>query len=147
MAENTENKPKASKKETIGFIVAIFVFLLAIGTVWQVFLKGKVMEQRDTVVQVKVDTVRIKDSIEKVNKTKTHTGDNTVNTNGEIKSASEKDTTRLGKLKDSVKSKLPNTDPKDLSTEEKKTLKEEFKKLPPKKQDRIKRKLKSSINN
>jgi flagellar basal body-associated protein FliL len=145
MIENSEDKQKSSKKETIGYISAVVIFLIAIGTVWQVFLKGKVMEQKDTVVQVKVDTIRIKDSLNKVNKT-TSPIDNNTNSNTEIKSASEKDTARFNRLRDSVKSKISNTDPKELSTEEKKTLKEEFKKLPPKKQDRIKRKLKSEMN-
>lgn len=147
---NTIKEPQSNKKETIGFIAAIVVMLLAIFTVWQVFLKGKASDEKDTVVQVKTDTLRIKDSIEKVNQNKTPTSDNQTGNNqsGEIKSGSEKDTAFIRKAKDTIKTKLNKTDVdlKTLSEGDKTTLKEELKKLPLDRQKRIKKKLKSELN-
>ena len=146
MEDNTGNivkEPQSHKKETIGFIAAIVVMLLAIFTVWQVFLKGKASDEKDTVVQVKVDTLRIKDSLENINKTRT-----SENHTNEIKPGSEKDTAFIRKATDSIKNKLNKTDIdlKTLSDGDKTTLKEELKKLPPDRQKRIKKKLKSELN-
>jgi mannitol-specific phosphotransferase system IIBC component len=153
LEDNTGNivkEPQSHKKETIGFIAAIVVMLLAIFTVWQVFLKGKSSEDKDTVIQVIKDTLIIKDSADKLNQINTHTSDNqTGNTQaGEIKSGSEKDTAFLRKAKDTIKTRLNKTDAelKTLTDGDKTTLKEELKKLPPERQKRIKKKLKSEMN-
>lgn len=126
--EGQEKKP-SHKKETIGFIAAILLMVAALFTVWQVFLKGKVSQEHDTIVQLKVDTLKIKDSLNNVMKTSPNP-----NTSNEIKSAP--DTTH--KYVDSLKSKIVN---RELTTEDKKRLKEEFSSLPKKKQEKIKRKL------
>ena len=64
--DNTEKK-HSSKKDTYLIIGAFALMVVAIFTIWQVLLKGKMDEeiskQKDTVVQVKVDTVRVKDSL------------------------------------------------------------------------------------
>lgn len=143
---NTIKEPQSNKKEAIGFIAAIVVMLLAIFTVWQVFLKGKASSDKDTVVQVKIDTLRIKDSLENINKTRT--SENQTGNTQEIKSGSEKDTAFLRKAKDTIKTRLNKTDAelKTLTDGDKTTLKEEIKKLPPEREKRIKRKLKSELN-
>lgn len=141
---NTGKEQQSHKKETIGFIAAILVMLLAIFTVWQVFLKGKASDEKDTVIQVKVDTLKIKDTTltKDFNKTMMNNqlgGDKSTGT-GDIKMPGS-----TGKDTGSVKSPEVKKEEK-ISPEVKDKLKDELSKLPSDKQKKIKRKLKSELN-
>ena len=148
---NTENKPQSHKKETIGFIAAIVFMVAAIITVWLVFLRGKddaeTKSKIDTIIQVKVDTLKIKDSslTKDLNKIMTNTqpGENKSTVTGDIKMPGS--TGEVKKDTGSVKSPEVKKDDK-VSLELKETLKKELSKLPPDKQKRIKKKLKSELN-
>jgi regulatory protein YycI of two-component signal transduction system YycFG len=127
--DNPEKRPSFIKESYL--IIGAFVLMLAaIFTIWQVLLKGRMDEeiskQKDTIVQVKTDTVRIKDSL-KNNPTQTERS--TINSTEQVK-----DTSKL-------KSKLD-----ELSKEDKIKLKEKFEELPKSKQERIKKKLRTSLN-
>ena len=121
--ENTELKtPKG--RETLWILGAFGLMIVAIFTIWQFLLKGKAEEERtqqqDTVIQVKVDTVKIKDSI--------RTSGNPTKENQITKELPQE----------------PKT--KGLTEEEKSKLKEKFEDLPKSKQDKIKKKLRTSLN-
>ena len=121
--ENTEVKtPKG--RETLWILGAFGLMIVAILTIWQFLLKGKAEEERtqqqDTVIQVKVDTVKIKDSI--------RTSGNPTKENQITKELPQE----------------PKT--KGLTEEEKSKLKEKFEDLPKSKQDKIKKKLRTSLN-
>ncbi len=127
--DNPREKPSYIKESYL--IIGAFVLMLgAIFTIWQVLLKGKMDEeiskQKDTIVQVKTDTVKIIDSIKK---NPTQTDRSKINNTEQVK-----DTSKL-------KSKLD-----DLSKEDKTKLKEKFEELPKSKQERIKKKLRTSLN-
>lgn len=130
--DNTEKK-HSSKKDTYLIIGAFALMVVAIFTIWQVLLKGKMDEeiskQKDTVIQVKVDTVRLKDSVKNKKEQTTHTNNSTIEN-----TAGQNDTSK-------IKSKV-----EDLSKEDKTKLKEKFEDMPKSKQDRIKKKLKTSLN-
>ena len=131
--ENTEqHHPQVKRKDTLWIAGAFLLMIIAIITIWQFLLKGKSEEERsllkDTVVQVKTDTIRIADSIK----------------NSKIRSTQTKNSTEeiISKTNDSVKTGRTEK----LSEEDKARLKEEFKELPKSKQDKLKRKLKTSLN-
>ena len=131
--ENTEqHHPQVKRKDTLWIAGAFLLMIIAIITIWQFLLKGKSEEERsllkDTVVQVKTDTIRIADSI----KNKKIQSTQTINSTEEI----------ISKTNDSVKTGRTEK----LSEEDKARLKEEFKELPKSKQDKLKRKLKTSLN-
>ena len=120
--ENTEQlHPQVKRKDTLWIAGAFLLMIIAIITIWQFLLKGKSEEERsllkDTVVQVKTDTVRIADSIK----------------DSKIRSTQTKNSTEeiISKTNDSVKTGRTEK----LSEEDKARLKEEFKELPKSKQD------------
>ncbi len=125
---NNENSAPVKGKETLWIIGAFVLMVVAIITIWQFMLKGKTDEERtqgkDTVMQVKTDTIKIHDSL-KTTKEQTHT-QNSTNTKQAI---------------DTGKTKLSDK----LSEEDKSKIKEKLDDLPKKKQDRIKRKIISNI--
>ncbi len=128
----TEEKVNKSR-DTLWILGAFGLMIIAIFTIWQFLLKGKTEEERsllkDTVVQVKTDTIKITDSLKSSNKHSTQTNNsNTGNTE------QPKDTSN-------IKSKLSN-----LSDEDKAKLKDKFEELPKNKQGRIKKKLRTSLN-
>jgi hypothetical protein len=120
-------------RDTLWIIGAFGLMIVAIFTIWQFLLKGRTEEERsllkDTVVQVKTDTVKITDSIKSSNIQSTQT-DNSKTGNTE----QPKDTSN-------IKSKLSN-----LSDEDKAKLKEKYEELPKNKQSKIKKKLRTSLN-
>jgi hypothetical protein len=117
-------KPE-SKKELYGFIGAFAVMVIAIIVVWQVFLTGKKEEelrnQKDTVIQTIVDTVKIKDSTLKTQ--------STINKETPKQETQHKDTSlstrqKIAKdLTDEEKAKLKN-----LREKRKKIIKQKLKK-------------------
>lgn len=125
---NNGNSAPVKGKETLWIIGAFVLMLAAIVTIWQFMLKGKTDEERtqqkDTVMQVKTDTVKIHDSL-KTTKEQTHT-QNSINTK---------------QANDTGKTKLTDK----LTEEDKSKIKEKLDELPKKKQDRIKRKIISNI--
>ncbi len=130
MTEESKDNPKpSSKKDTYLIIGAFALMVVAIFTIWQVLLKGKMDEeiskQKDTVVQVKTDTLRIKDSI---NKNRTQP---------------------INKEASDQKTDTANTQPKlnNLTDEEKSKLKEKLGEMPKNKKERIKKNLRSKISN
>jgi hypothetical protein len=127
--DNPEKKPSLLKEYYL-IIGAFVLMLVAIITIWQVLLKGRVddeiSKQKDTIIQVKTDTVRINDSLKN---DPTHTERSKINNTEQVK-----DTSKL-------KTKL-----EELSKEDKTMLKEKFEELPKSKQDRIKKKLRTSLN-
>lgn len=131
MEENTKNtEPNTSKgRETLWILGAFALMVVAIITIWQFMLKGKSDEdrtqQKDTILQVKTDTIKIKDSTKTTNE-KTHT-------QSSINNSQPKDTGKVNKITDK------------LSEEDKKVIKDKIDDLPKKKQDRIKRKIISNI--
>jgi hypothetical protein len=126
--DNTEKK-HSSKKDTYLIIGAFALMVVAIFTIWQVLLKGKMDEeiskQKDTVVQVKVDTVKVKDSLK--------------NTRTQLQS---KEVTEQ-------KQDTTNTKPgqNNLTNEQKSNIKEKIGELPRYKKERIKKNLKSKLSN
>ncbi|HWA06332.1 MAG TPA: hypothetical protein VG961_07270 [Ignavibacteria bacterium] len=120
-------------RDTLWILGAFGLMIIAIFTIWQFLLKGKTEEERsllkDTVVQVKTDTIKITDSL---NSSKIHSTQ-TYNSNTGI-TEQPKDTSN-------IKSKLSN-----LSDEDKAKLKDKFEELPKNKQGRIKKKLRTSLN-
>jgi hypothetical protein len=131
--DNPESKPK-HVKETYLIIGAFVLMIAAIITIWQVLLKGKMDEesskQKDTVLQVRVDTLKIKDSLQSKNTPVTQT-DKTASLNSETKTDTSKDQPKL----------------KNLTEEDKSKLKEKFEDLPKSKRDRMKKNLRSKLNN
>ena len=129
----TETKINKSR-DTMWIIGAFWLMIIAIFTIWQFLLKGKTEEERsllkDTVVQVKTDTIKITDSLKSSKIQTTQTDNSKTGSNTE----QPQDTSKL-------KSKLS-----DLSDEDKARLKEKFEVLPKNKQGRIKKKLKTSLN-
>ena len=135
--DNTGNsgKPKSSSKDTLWIAGAFLLMIAAIFTIWQVLLKGKYEEeskQKDTVVQVRTDTVKIKDSIAEQKKRSTQT---------QIQST-EYTTNSTSEKKDT--STIRNV-VKNLDDDKKEDLKKKVSELPKKKQDKIKKKLKSEL--
>ncbi len=135
--DNTGNsgKPKSSSKDTLWIAGAFLLMIAAIFTIWQVLLKGKYEEeskQKDTVVQVRTDTVKIKDSIAEQKKRSTQTqiqsSENTTNSTSE-----KKDTSSIRNVV------------KNLDDDKKEDLKKKVSELPKKKQDKIRKKLKSEL--
>ncbi|HMT11493.1 MAG TPA: hypothetical protein PKA39_07710 [Ignavibacteria bacterium] len=135
--DNTGNsgKPKSSSKDTLWIAGAFLLMIAAIFTIWQVLLKGKYEEeskQKDTVVQVRTDTVKIKDSIAEQKKRSTQTQiqstENTTNSTSE-----KKDTSSIRNVV------------KNLDDDKKEDLKKKVSELPKKKQDKIRKKLKSEL--
>lgn len=129
----TKTKTKIDKgRDTLWIIGAFGLMIIAIFTIWQFLLKGKSEEERsllkDTVIQVKTDTVKVRDTLKN---TKVHPTQTDKINNIELQHDSSK-----------TKSKLS-----DLSEEDKARIKEKFEDLPKNKQGRIKKKLKSSLNN
>lgn len=122
MTEESKDNPKpSSKKDTYLIIGAFALMVVAIFTIWQVLLKGKMDEeiskQKDTVVQVKTDTLRIKDSI---NKNRTQP---------------------INKEASDQKTDTANTQPKlnNLTDEEKSKLKEKLGEMPKNKKNGLKK--------
>lgn len=135
--DNTGNsgKPKSSSKDTLWIAGAFLLMIAAIFTIWQVLLKGKYEEeskQKDTVVQVRTDTVKIKDSIAEQKKRSTQT---------QIQST-EYTTNSTSEKKDT--STIRNV-VKNLDDDKKEDLKKKVSELPKKKQDKIRKKLKSEL--
>ncbi len=135
--DNTGNsgKPKSSSKDTLWIAGAFLLMIAAIFTIWQVLLKGKYEEeskQKDTVIQVRTDTVKIKDSIAEQKKRSTQTQiqstENTTNSTSE-----KKDTSTIRNVV------------KNLDDDKKEDLKKKVSELPKKKQDKIRKKLKSEL--
>lgn len=136
MSENNNpgTEAKINKgRDSLWIIGAFALMIIAIFTIWQFLLKGKTEEERslmkDTVVQVKTDTVRITDSLKSSNKHSTQTDNSKTGNSEQPKDSSN------------IKSKLNS-----LSDEEKAKLKERFEELPKNKQGRIKKKLRTSLN-
>lgn len=131
MEENNKNNETntAKGRESLWIIGAFVLMLIAIVTIWQFMLKGKSDEERtqqkDTILQVKTDTVKIKDNTNSENE-KTHT-------QGSINNTQTNDSGKVNKITDK------------LSEEDKKVIKDKIEELPKKKQDRIKRKIISNI--
>ena len=135
--DNTGNsgKPKSSSKDTLWIAGAFLLMIAAIFTIWEVLLKGKYEEeskQKDTVVQVRTDTVKIKDSIAEQKKRSTQT---------QIQST-EYTTNSTSEKKDT--STIRNV-VKNLDDDKKEDLKKKVSELPKKKQDKIRKKLKSEL--
>lgn len=135
MAEdNTQQSSPGKRKSRDTYLIAgaFILMITAIITIWQFLLKGKTEEDkalnRDTVIQVKTDTVKLIDSIKQKNTHSTQTINSTED--------------NINKKNDSVKTGRTEK----LSEEDKARLKEEFKELPKSKQDKLKRKLKTSLN-
>ncbi|MBE2219719.1 MAG: hypothetical protein IAE90_16025 [Ignavibacteria bacterium] len=135
--DNTGNsgKPRSSAKDTLWIAGAFLLMIAAIFTIWQVLLKGKYEEeskQKDTVVQVRTDTIKIKDSIAEQKNRSTQTQiqstENTTNSTSE-----KKDTSSIRNVV------------KNLDDDKKEVLKKKVSELPKKKQDKIRRKLKSEL--
>ncbi len=130
--DNPEAKPK-HVKETYLIIGAFVLMIAAIFTIWQVLLKGKMDEelsqQKDTIVQVKVDTLKIIDSVKNKTTQITHP-----ETKADINKELQQDTSKH-------QPKLKN-----LTEEDKNKLKEKFEEQPKSKRDRMKKKLKTSLN-
>jgi hypothetical protein len=125
---HTEGKHKS--RDTLLIAGAFLLMLVAIFTIWQFLLKGKSEEDKalnkDTIIQIKTDTVKVTDS-------------------SAIHTTKSTQTTGLKEIEhtnDSVKT-FKN---EKLTEEDKARLKEEFKELPKSKQDKLKRKLKTSLN-
>ncbi|GEM_PF-1630076 len=78
--QQTEGKHKS--RDTLLIAGAFLLMLVAIFTIWQFLLKGKSEEERsllkDTVLPVKQDTVKLKDTIEN-NKTRSTQTDKSSN--------------------------------------------------------------------
>lgn len=131
--ENTEGK-RSPKKITIFIIGAFVLMIAAIFTIWQVLLKGKtedeISNRKDTIVQVKTDTVKIKNSLNRITK---H-----IETDNNLTTQSDKELT-----KDTTKD---HSRIKNLSDEDKRKIKEKLSDLPKNRQDKIKKKLKSGLN-
>jgi len=109
--------------------------IAAIFTIWQVLLKGKTEEEslkQDTVIQIKTDTLRIKDSTEYHKKHSPQT---------QIQST-ENSTNSTSEKKDT--SAIRNT-VKNLDDDKKEELKKKVSELPKKKQDKIRKILKSEL--
>lgn len=135
MAEdNTQQGSPGKRKSRDTYLIAgaFILMITAIITIWQFLLKGKTEEDkalnRDTVIQVKTDTVKLIDSIKQKNTHSTQTINSTED--------------NINKINDSVKTGRIEK----LSEEDKARLKQEFKELPKSKQDKLKRKLKTSLN-
>lgn len=129
-SKDLQDKKPSSKKDTYLILGAFALMVVAIFTIWQVLLKGKMDEeiskQKDTVMLVKTDTLRIKDSIKN--------------------NPSDKNQPKLNntqQLKDSSSSIGQND---RLTDVEKSRLKENFKELPESKKDKIKKKLRTGLN-
>ena len=126
--QHTEGKHKS--RDTLLIAGAFLLMLVAIFTIWQFLLKGKSEEDKainkDTIIQVKTDTVKVTDS-------------STFKTTKSTQTTGLKETEHIN---DSVK----NFKSEKLTEEDKVKLKEEFKELPKSKQDKLKRKLKTSLN-
>lgn len=136
MSEDTNpgTETKINKgRDTLWIIGAFGLMIIAIFTIWQFLLKGKSEEERsllkDTVIQVKTDTVRLKDSVKLKQEVSNHT-----NTSGDERSENKPDTSK-------IKSKIDN-----LTDDEKARIKDRFEDLPKKKQDKIKKKLRTSLS-
>ena len=136
MSEDTNpgTETKINKgRDTLWIIGAFGLMIIAIFTIWQFLLKGKSEEERsllkDTVIQVKTDTVRLKDSIKLKQEVSNHTN-TSINERSENKPDSSK-----------IKSKIEN-----LTDDDKARIKDKFEDLPKKKQDKIKKKLKTSLS-
>ncbi len=135
--DNTGNsgKPKSSSKDTLWIAGAFLLMIAAIFTIWQVLLKGKTEEEslkQDTVIQIKTDTLRIKDSTEYHKKHSPQT---------QIQST-ENSTNSTSEKKDT--SAIRNT-VKNLDDDKKEELKKKVSELPKKKQDKIRKILKSEL--
>ncbi|NOS86652.1 MAG: hypothetical protein HOP31_16070 [Ignavibacteria bacterium] len=130
--DNIPGSENKKSRDTLWIIGAFGLMIVAIFTIWQFLLKGKSEEERsllkDTVIQVKTDTIKITDSIKSSNIQPTQT-DNPKTNNIE----QPKDTSK-------IKNKLSN-----LSEEDKTKLKEKFEELPKNKQSKIKKKLRTSL--
>lgn len=136
MSEDTNpgTETKINKgRDTLWIIGAFGLMIIAIFTIWQFLLKGKSEEERsllkDTVIQVKTDTLRLKDSVKLKQEVSNHT-----NTSGDERSENKPDTSK-------IKSKIDN-----LTDDEKARIKDRFEDLPKKKQDKIKKKLRTSLS-
>ena len=136
MSEDTNpgTETKINKgRDTLWIIGAFGLMIIAIFTIWQFLLKGKSEEERsllkDTVIQVKTDTVRLKDSVKLKQEVSNHTNAS-INERSENKTDSSK-----------IKSKIEN-----LTDDDKARIKDKFEDLPKKKQDKIKKKLKTSLS-
>lgn len=135
--DNTGNsgKPRSSSKDTLWIAGAFLLMIAAIFTIWQVLLKGKYEEeskQKDTIVQVRIDTIKIKDSLAELKKHSTQT--QTQSTENSTNFTSEKKDT----------SSIRNT-VKNLDDDKKQELKKKVSELPKKKQDKIRKILKSEL--
>lgn len=136
MSEDTNpgTETKINKgRDTLWIIGAFGLMIIAIFTIWQFLLKGKSEEERsllkDTVIQVKTDTVRLKDSVKLKQEVSNHT-----NTSGDERSENKPDSSK-------IKSKIEN-----LTDDDKARIKDRFEDLPKKKQDKIKKKLRTSLS-
>ncbi len=136
MSEDTNPGEETNMKkgrDTLWIIGAFGLMIVAIFTIWQFLLKGKSEEERsllkDTVLQVKTDTVKIIDSLKNTKIQSTRTDNSKINDTEQ-----PQDTSKL-------KSKLSS-----LSDEDKAKLKEKFEELPKNKQGKIKKKLRTSLN-
>lgn len=136
MSEDTNpgTETKINKgRDTLWIIGAFGLMIIAIFTIWQFLLKGKSEEERsllkDTVIQVKTDTVRLKDSVKLKQEVSNHT-----NTSGDERSENKPDSSK-------IKSKIDN-----LTDDDKARIKDRFEDLPKKKQDKIKKKLRTSLS-
>ena len=136
MSEDTNpgTETKINKgRDTLWIIGAFGLMIIAIFTIWQFLLKGKSEEERsllkDTVIQVKTDTVRLKDSVKLKQEVSNHT-----NTFIDERSENKPDSSK-------IKSKIEN-----LTDDDKARIKDKFEDLPKKKQDKIKKKLKTSLS-
>ena len=136
MSEDTNpgTETKINKgRDTLWIIGAFGLMIIAIFTIWQFLLKGKSEEERsllkDTVIQVKTDTVRLKDSVKLKQEVSNHTN-TSINERSENKTDSSK-----------INSKIEN-----LTDDDKARIKDKFEDLPKKKQDKIKKKLKTSLS-
>lgn len=130
--DNPESKPK-HVKETYLIIGAFVLMKEAIFTIRQVLLKGKMNEElsqhKDTIVQVKVDTLKIKDSVKYKTTRNTHT-----ETKADINKETQQDISKH-------QPKLKN-----LTEEDKCKLKEKLEGLSKNKLGKIKKKLRSNLN-
>lgn len=128
--QHTEGKHKS--RDTLLITGAFLLMLVAIFTIWQFLLKGKAHEEnalnKDTVIQVKTDTVKVTDS-------------SVIHTTKSTQTTGSKE-----KLNNVSNDTVISGQNKKLSDEDKARLKEEFKELPKSKQDKLKRKLKTSLN-
>ncbi len=136
MSEDTNpgTETKINKgRDTLWIIGAFGLMIIAIFTIWQFLLKGRYEEERsllkDTVIQVKTDTVRLKDSVKLKQEESNHT-----NTSGDERNENKTDTSK-------IKSKIEN-----LTDDDKARIKDRFEDLPKKKQDKIKKKLRTSLS-